>query len=176
MSLFNELKASLEEAVAIQQPRQPATLVTRFEVADVKAIRAALNVSQQEMADALGTSVDTLQSRESRHRNPTALAAKSSHVDTLNSQESRRHNPTALAAKVLATLADTSIDVAVLLPSSSAALARAATSWPSNCCPKGFRRKPCTAISPKQHGRRCCRHFATAPCRRWWPPMSPPAA
>ena len=103
MSLFNELKASLEEAVAIQQPRQPATRVTRFEVADVKAIRAALNVSQQEMADALGTSVDTLQSRESRHRNPTALAAKSSHVDTLNSQESRRHNPTALAAKVLAT-------------------------------------------------------------------------
>ena len=95
MSLFNELNASLEEAIAIQQQRQPATRVTRFEVADVKVIRAALTVSQQEMADALGTSVDTLKSRESRRRNPTALAAK-----------------------VLATLADTSIEVAVLLPSS----------------------------------------------------------
>ena len=56
MSLFNELKASLEEAVAIQQERQPAARVTRYEVADVKAIRAALNVSQQEVADALGVS------------------------------------------------------------------------------------------------------------------------
>ncbi len=58
ISLFNELKASLEEAVAIQQQRQPAARVTRYEVADVKTIRAALNVSQQEMAEALGTSVD----------------------------------------------------------------------------------------------------------------------
>ena len=76
MSLFNELKASLEEAVAIQQLRQPAARVTRYEVADVKAIRAALNVSQQEMAEALGTSVDTIKSWESRRRNPTGLAAK----------------------------------------------------------------------------------------------------
>lgn len=76
MSLFNELKASLEEAVAIQQQRQPAARVTRYEVADVKAIRAALNVSQQEMAEALGTSVDTIKSWESRRRNPTGLAAK----------------------------------------------------------------------------------------------------
>ena len=35
MSLFNELKASLEEAVAIQQQRQPAARVTRYEVEDV---------------------------------------------------------------------------------------------------------------------------------------------
>ena len=70
------LKASLEEAVAIKQQRQPAARVTRYEVADVKAIRAALNVSQQEMAEALGTSVDTIKSWESRRRNPTGLAAK----------------------------------------------------------------------------------------------------
>ena len=76
MSLFNELKASLEEAVAIQQQRQPAARVTRYEVADVKAIRAALNVSQQEMAEALATSVDTTKSWETRRRNPTGLAAK----------------------------------------------------------------------------------------------------
>ena len=35
-----------------------------------------LNVSQQEMAEALGTSVDTIKSWESRRRNPTGLAAK----------------------------------------------------------------------------------------------------
>ncbi|RLP21476.1 helix-turn-helix domain-containing protein [Raoultella ornithinolytica] len=50
--------------------------VTRYEIADVKAIRAQLNVSQTEMAQALGTSVDTIKSWESRRRNPTGLAAK----------------------------------------------------------------------------------------------------
>ncbi|VTM14226.1 putative transcriptional regulator [Raoultella terrigena] len=50
--------------------------VTRYEIADVKAIRARLNVSQTEMAQALGTSVDTIKSWESRRRNPTGLAAK----------------------------------------------------------------------------------------------------
>lgn len=50
--------------------------MTRYEIADVKAIRAQLNVSQTEMAQALGTSVDTIKSWESRRRNPTGLAAK----------------------------------------------------------------------------------------------------
>ena len=49
---------------------------SRYEIADVKAIRAQLNVSQTEMAQALGTSVDTIKSWESRRRNPTGLAAK----------------------------------------------------------------------------------------------------
>ncbi|MDX7421099.1 NadS family protein, partial [Klebsiella pneumoniae] len=34
------------------------------------------NVSQSEMAKALGTSVDTIKSWESKRRNPTGLAAK----------------------------------------------------------------------------------------------------
>jgi len=42
----------------------------------VKALRAKLDVSQQELADALGTSVDTIKSWENKRRNPTGLAAK----------------------------------------------------------------------------------------------------
>ena len=45
-------------------------------MADVKAIREQLNVSQSELANALGTSVDTIKSWELKRRNPTGLAAK----------------------------------------------------------------------------------------------------
>lgn len=38
--MFDDLKASLEEAVEIQQGQQPAKRVTRYEVADVEAIHA----------------------------------------------------------------------------------------------------------------------------------------
>jgi putative transcriptional regulator len=76
MSVFNDLKASLEEAVAVKQGLNNASRVTSYEVADVKAIRAQLNVSQVEFAAVLGTSVDTIKSWENRRRNPTGLAAK----------------------------------------------------------------------------------------------------
>ena len=76
MNMFDELKASLEEAVEIKQGLLETAVRTRYEVADVKAIRLALNVSQQEFAQALGTSVDTAKSWETRRRNPTGLAAK----------------------------------------------------------------------------------------------------
>lgn len=76
MSMFNELKASLEEAVKIERGEQDAANVTHYDVADVKKIRARLNVSQTELAAALGTSVDTIKSWESKRRNPTGLAAK----------------------------------------------------------------------------------------------------
>lgn len=76
MSIFNELKNSLEEAVEIKQKRQPASRVTRYEVADVKQIRSTLNVSQAELAKTMGTSIDTIKSWESKRRNPTGLAAK----------------------------------------------------------------------------------------------------
>ena len=76
MSFFDELKASLEEAVEIKNGvRAPACLI-RYELADVKAIRAQLNVSQSEMAKVLGTSLDTIKSWETGRRNPTGLAAK----------------------------------------------------------------------------------------------------
>lgn len=76
MSIFNELKSSLEEAVEIHNGRKSASRVTRYEVADVRAIREQLNITQSEMAKALGTSVDTIKSWESKRRNPTGLAAK----------------------------------------------------------------------------------------------------
>ena len=76
MSIFDELKSSLEEAVEIHNGRKSASRVTRYEVADVRAIREQLNITQSEMAKALGTSVDTIKSWESKRRNPTGLAAK----------------------------------------------------------------------------------------------------
>lgn len=76
MSFFNDLKASLEEAVEIKNGDKKASNVTRFEVADVKAIREQLNVSQSEFAHALGTSIDTVKSWELKRRNPTGLTAK----------------------------------------------------------------------------------------------------
>ncbi len=76
MSIFDDLKTSLEEAVEIKEGRKSAAQVTRYEVADVKEIRAQLHVSQMEFAEAMGTSVDTIKSWESKRRNPTGLAAK----------------------------------------------------------------------------------------------------
>ncbi|WP_163649489.1 NadS family protein [Modicisalibacter sp. 'Wilcox'] len=76
MSIFDDLQTSLQEAVDIKQGKTRAARVTRHEVADVKAIRAALHVSQAEFANAMGTSVDTIKSWESKRRNPTGLAAK----------------------------------------------------------------------------------------------------
>ncbi|WP_166839960.1 NadS family protein [Rheinheimera pleomorphica] len=76
MSIFNELKDSLTEAVEIKQGRKEASRVTRYEVADVKTLRESLAVTQAQLAQALGTSVDTIKSWESKRRNPTGLAAK----------------------------------------------------------------------------------------------------
>ncbi len=76
MSIANELKASLLEAIEIKQERKTAARVTRYELADIKLIRAGLSVTQQEFARGLGTSVDTIKSWENGRRNPTGLAAK----------------------------------------------------------------------------------------------------
>lgn len=76
MSFFDDLKTSLEEAVDIKNGLKAPARVTRYAIADVKAIREQLNVSQSEMAKALGTSVDTIKSWETKRRNPTGLAAK----------------------------------------------------------------------------------------------------
>ncbi|MDX1536282.1 NadS family protein [Arsukibacterium sp.] len=76
MSIFNDLKDSLTEAVDIKQGRKQASRVTRYELADVKALRESLAITQAQLAHALGTSVDTIKSWESKRRNPTGLAAK----------------------------------------------------------------------------------------------------
>lgn len=77
MSFFNELQASLEEAVDIQQGQQAPGRVTRYEIADVKRIREELlKVTQAEFADTMGVSIDTVKSWECKRRNPAGLAAK----------------------------------------------------------------------------------------------------
>ncbi|MCW2474703.1 MULTISPECIES: NadS family protein [unclassified Symbiopectobacterium] len=76
MRLFDELKMSLEEAVDIKQGGKSPARVTHYDIADVRAIREQLNISQGEMAKALGTSIDTIKSWEAKRRNPTGLAAK----------------------------------------------------------------------------------------------------
>jgi len=76
MNIFDDLKNSLEEAVEIKNGQTNPSRITHYEIADVKAIRASLNVSQNEFAHALGTSVDTIKSWENKRRNPTGLAAK----------------------------------------------------------------------------------------------------
>lgn len=62
MNMFDELKASLEEAVEIKQGRVESAARTKYVVDDVKAIRLDLKVSQQEFDQALETSVDTVKS------------------------------------------------------------------------------------------------------------------
>ena len=65
MSFFNELQASLEEAIEIQHGRKEPARVIRYEIGDVKAIREdALKVTQAEFAATMGVSVDTIKSWE----------------------------------------------------------------------------------------------------------------
>ena len=64
MSIFDELKASLEEAAEIQRGKKTPSRVTRYEVADVRAIREQLNVTQSEMAKALGIRQPTVAGME----------------------------------------------------------------------------------------------------------------
>ena len=76
MAIAEDLKASLKEAIDIKKGHKNESRVTRYEIADVRAIREVLNVSQAEFAQGLGTSLDTVKSWEGRRRNPTGLAAK----------------------------------------------------------------------------------------------------
>jgi DNA-binding transcriptional regulator YiaG len=76
MNIFNELKDSLTEAVDIKQGRKQASRLTRYKVIDVKTLRESLAITHAQLAQALGTSVGTIKSWESKRRNPTGLAAK----------------------------------------------------------------------------------------------------
>lgn len=75
-SIFDELYASMKEAELIAKGELKPAKVTRYEVADVKAIRSQLDVSQKELADAMDVSIDTVKSWEQGRRNPTGLASK----------------------------------------------------------------------------------------------------
>ncbi|MDF4855661.1 NadS family protein, partial [Vibrio parahaemolyticus] len=75
-SIFDELYTSMKQAEAIAKGEQTPANVTRYEIADVKAIRAQLDVSQKELAQAMDVSIDTVKSWEQGRRNPTGLASK----------------------------------------------------------------------------------------------------
>jgi DNA-binding transcriptional regulator YiaG len=75
-SIFKDLATSMQQAIEIAEGKTEAARVTRYEVADVKAIRSQLHVTQKELASALDVSVDTVKSWEQKRRNPTGLAGK----------------------------------------------------------------------------------------------------
>ncbi len=79
-SIFQDLEASMNQALEIAQNKAKPARVTRYEVADVKALRAKLNVSQKDLALTMNVSVDTVKSWEKGRRNPTGLASKILHL------------------------------------------------------------------------------------------------
>lgn len=50
MSIFNELKDSLAEAVDIKQGRRAPSRLTRYKVVDVKTLRESLAITQAQLA------------------------------------------------------------------------------------------------------------------------------
>lgn len=74
--IFEDLYTSMKQAESIAKGETQAANVTCYKIADVKAIRTKLNVSQKELAAAINVSVDTVKSWEQRRRNPTGLASK----------------------------------------------------------------------------------------------------
>ena len=79
-SIFSDLEASLQEAVDIKDGKIEAGKTYRYDVVDVRAIRSSLKVTQQDFADAIGSSLDTVKSWESKRRNPTGMANKILHM------------------------------------------------------------------------------------------------
>ncbi|AIW92004.1 DNA-binding protein [Bordetella pertussis] len=73
-TVFNDLQASLKQAVAIRQGKMPPSRVFKVETVDVKATREKTHMSQTEFAKAIHVSVRTLQNWEQGHRNPTGPA------------------------------------------------------------------------------------------------------
>ena len=75
-TVAQDIVKSMKQAVAISRGEMEPARVTRYEIADVKAIRAKLGVTQKELANAIDVTVDTVSSWEQRRRNPTGLANK----------------------------------------------------------------------------------------------------
>lgn len=74
-TVAQEILQGLQEAVEIKKGNLEGK-VTRYELADVKAIRSKLHVTQKELAAAFDISVETVRSWEQGKRNPTGLVSK----------------------------------------------------------------------------------------------------
>ena len=72
---FNELVASIKEAIAIKRgtPKQPSEVL---EVPEPKYIREKLNLSQVEFAEFLGVKIGTLRNWEQGRRSVPATAKR----------------------------------------------------------------------------------------------------
>ncbi|MCU5772448.1 helix-turn-helix domain-containing protein [Erwiniaceae bacterium BAC15a-03b] len=73
---FNELMASVDEAVEISQGRKEPARVTRYAVPDVKAIRARTHMKQDDFAILIGVSSALVQAWEQGRRSPSGAALK----------------------------------------------------------------------------------------------------
>ena len=71
---FDKLVASIKQAGKIKQGKSKASRTFDFKPADIKRIRARLDVSQSEFALMIGVSVSTLQNWEQGRRQPDGPA------------------------------------------------------------------------------------------------------
>jgi len=74
--LFDDLMASVNEAVAIKKGLAKPARVTTFETPDVKRIRARTKMKQVDFAVALGVSPSLVQAWEQNKRTPTGSSLK----------------------------------------------------------------------------------------------------
>lgn len=74
--LFDDLIASAKEAVEIHQGKREPARITRFELPDVKAIRASTHMKQDDFASVIGVSSALVQAWEQGRRSPSGSALK----------------------------------------------------------------------------------------------------
>ncbi len=72
--MFAELEASLKEGMSILRGSEQPSRTFALEAPDVKAIRAALKLTQQQFAALMGISTRTLQNWEQGRRAPEGPA------------------------------------------------------------------------------------------------------
>lgn len=73
--LFDDLKQSLKEAVAIRRNELAPGRVTEMQAPDAKSIRAKVGLSQSEFAQLIGVKLATLKNWEQKRRTPSGAAA-----------------------------------------------------------------------------------------------------
>lgn len=71
---FTELLSSIQEGAEILQGRKSPSRAFEVNAQDIKAIRERLGLSQRQMANLMGVSVDTLQNWEQNRRKPRGAA------------------------------------------------------------------------------------------------------
>ncbi|EBU8673085.1 helix-turn-helix domain-containing protein [Salmonella enterica] len=73
---FKDLMTSVNEAVAISQGKAKAARVIKYELPDVKKIRAETGMKQDDFAYAIGVSPALVQAWEQHRRKPSGSALK----------------------------------------------------------------------------------------------------